>query len=271
MRHDRGMPNLRAGLRTTALQLRRAMLRRAAAVGSALPSDAKDRLGLPDNVPLVEPSDEQLRRWAVAIGLDYQAHCFHFGYLSRSEWQAQREWSLSFPWDEAPLLSILTPVHDPPLAFLRECFYSLQTQSYPFWELCLVDDASQDEAVRAELAGFVARDARVKLQRLDANVGICDATNEALGQASGRYVIFVDHDDRLAPNALYEVASHVLTDPHLDGIYSDRDLLTDENYRIAPYFKPDWAPETLLSGNYMFHLTAYRRELVQALGGYRRE
>lgn len=217
----------------------------------------------------VAPTEDQLRRWAVAVGLDYQAWCTHHGLVTLAEWWRQRD---EVAADPTPgVISILTPVHDTPVEFLREAVYSVMVQSDPHWELCIVDDASSAPDTLAELERLRTLDPRIRIERSDTNLGICDATNRALAMASGSHVAFLDHDDRLAPDAIFHVGRTIADDPGLDLVYSDRDLLDTDNYRTAPTFKPGWAPETLLGGNYMFHLMVYRRTLVERLGGYRRE
>lgn len=251
--------------------LRSELLRRTADAALRAPSVLRQRLDVPDTGAVaVAPSEDQLRRWAVAVGLDYQAWCMHRGFVTLAEWWRQRDEVAAGPARPA-VISILTPVHDTPVEFLREAVYSVMVQSDPHWELCIVDDASSAPDTLAELDRLRTLDPRIRIERSDTNLGICDATNRALAMANGSYVAFLDHDDRLAPDAIFHVTRAIAAEPGLDLVYSDRDLLDTDNYRTAPTFKPGWAPETLLGGNYMFHLMVYRRSLVERLGGYRRE
>lgn len=220
------------------------------------------------------PGDQQLRQWAVATGVEYQAWVFHHGYLSASEWRRQREAVLSRDETDLPVISVLTPTFNTRPEHLRECVHSVRTQSYPYWELILVDDASTDPGTLEELAAIerlAADDPRIRVRRLHENTGICAATNTGLEMASGDYVAFLDHDDRIAPDALYEMGTLLADEPRMDVVYSDRDFLTAEGYRTNPLLKPHWGPETLLSGNFMFHLMVYRRSIAFDEGGYRRE
>jgi O-antigen biosynthesis protein len=251
--------------------LRSELLRRTADAAAHAPSALRDRLNIPDRGDVaIAPSEDQLRRWSVAVGLDYQAWCMHHGFVTLAEWWRQRDRAATGATN--PLfISVLTPVHDTPVDFLREAVYSVMVQSNPYWELCIVDDASSAPDTLAELERLRGSDPRIRVERSDTNLGICDATNRALAIASAPYIAFLDHDDRLAPDALFHVAQAIAAEPGLDLVYSDRDLLDTDNYRTAPTFKPGWAPETLLGGNYMFHLMVYRRTLVERLGGYRPE
>ena len=143
-------------------------------------------------------------------------------------------------------------------------------QVYPHWELCLADDQSTRPdtlAVLDELAG----DARIRIARLDRNGGISAASNAALRLARGELVAFLDHDDELAAQALFEVVRHFNAHPQADVVYSDEDKLEPEGHRSDPYFKPDWSPELFLSFMYSCHLMTVRRPVVDAVGGFRSE
>ena len=89
--------------------------------------------------------------------------------------------------------------------------------------------------------------------------------------ATGEFVACVDHDDLLAPFALFEMARAIIESPEADIFYSDEDRCTIEGKRHSPFFKPEWNPELLLSSMYLGHLLAYRRDLVERIGGFRKE
>ncbi|MGI9623877.1 MAG: glycosyltransferase family 2 protein [Acidimicrobiales bacterium] len=264
------MSRLRSFVERTKRRLRSLGLRQAAAIAGQLPP-GRHQIAAATDLPEVVPSEDQLRRWALADELDYQVWCFFNGFVTLEEWNSQRSSSLEMDPLKQPFISVITPVFNTPIEYLRECIYSVSTQSYPFWELCIVDDASTDAATLAELEELADGEPRISIKRLAANVGICGATNAALEMASGDYVAFLDHDDRLSPDALFHVAELIVGDPNISAVYSDRDFINHENIRTNPLFKPHWAPETLLAGNYLFHLTVYRRTLIVELGGYRAE
>ncbi len=170
---------------------------------------------------------------------------------------------------ETPVFSICLPVCDPPTAFLREAIASVRAQVYPHWQLCIADDASQDAAVVACL-DEAAGDPRIRVVRQAKRGGIAAATNAALSLADGDFVAFLDHDDILAPHALYRFAVVAAADPFVGLMYSDEDKIDDDReHRFDPYFKPDWSPETLLGKMYIGHFLAIRRSLVEAAGRMR--
>ena len=169
-----------------------------------------------------------------------------------------------------PVISVLMPVFNTDAGWLTAAVESVRAQIYPRWELCLVDDASTKAHIAPLLATFVASDPRVKLKSLATNEGISGASNHALALASGEFVGLLDHDDRLAPEALYEVVRRLNTDPTIDFVYTDHDLYDSNGVRRSPFFKPDWSPDLLLSMNYITHFSVYRRELVERVGGFRK-
>ena len=172
-------------------------------------------------------------------------------------------------WETAPLISVLMPVHDPAPRVLRAAIRSLQAQLYPHWELCLCDDASRKPAVVRLIDQLAGGDSRIRVVRRAENGHIARATNDALALAQGRFVAFMDHDDALPEQALYEVARAVRDDPELVLIYSDEDKIEGRGRRFEPHFKADFDRELLYGQNYINHLTVVRTEAVRALGGLR--
>jgi O-antigen biosynthesis protein len=186
------------------------------------------------------------------------------------ELAAQREKAGRLPY--RPLISIITPVYNTPPDVLRAMLDSVLAQTYDHWQLCLADGGSTDPAVRAVLEEYVRRDARIRIKLLPHNLGISGNSNEALALASGEFIALLDHDDELAPNALYENALLINHHPDADMIYSDEDKLDECGHRLGPPFcKPDWSPDLFRSMMYICHLGVYRSELVKQLGGFRPE
>ncbi|WP_238229553.1 MULTISPECIES: glycosyltransferase family 2 protein [Methylobacterium] len=172
-------------------------------------------------------------------------------------------------WDGAPLISVLMPVHDPAPRVLAAAIRSLQAQLYPHWELCLCDDASRKPAVVRLIDRLAARDARIRVVRRAQNGHIARATNDALALAAGAFCAFMDHDDALPEQALYEVARAVRDDPELVLVYSDEDKIEGRRRRFEPHFKADFDRELLYGQNYINHLTVMRTAAIRALGGLR--
>lgn len=168
-----------------------------------------------------------------------------------------------------PILSIVMPVFDTPPLLLQDAIASVQAQLYPYWELCVADDASLSDDIAVILSKAADSDNRIRWIRRTQNGHISAATNTALTLASGEFVLLMDHDDLLPIHALYEVAFELLSHPDADVIYSDEDRVDGEGRRSDPYFKPMWSPELLAGHNMISHLGAYRRTLLEKIGGLR--
>jgi O-antigen biosynthesis protein len=169
-----------------------------------------------------------------------------------------------------PLISVLTPVFDTPVSWLREAVDSVLTQVYENWELVLIDDGSTATDLLGVLPALTARDRRIRLVRLESHQGISAALNRGLDLANGEWITFLDHDDVLEPDALFQNVRLLQENPGLDLIYSDEDKLTEAGFD-SPILKPDWSPDFFLSCNYLCHMIFLRRDLVREVGGFRPE
>jgi glycosyltransferase involved in cell wall biosynthesis len=179
--------------------------------------------------------------------------------------ETQRQTKLS----QGPLISIVVPVHRTPLSFLIAMIESVRAQTYSNWQLCLADSGG-DPIVSSILNSYCCRDDRIVVKHLAENHGIAGNTNAALEMATGEFVAFLDHDDALAPIALFEVARAIGINPEADLLYSDEDKIDQQGLRrFDVFFKPAWSPETLRSYNYVCHLAVYRHDLLRGLGGVR--
>jgi glycosyltransferase involved in cell wall biosynthesis len=187
--------------------------------------------------------------------------------LQREDMQKIRRHIATFHY--SPLISVLLPVYNSNLKWLRRAILSVQKQLYPRWELCIVDDASTNRKIWPFLQRCARRDRRIKVMRRSENGHISAASNDALRLTSGDFVALLDHDDELAPTALYFVALALNKNPDLQLLYSDEDKLDAQNRRFEPYFKSDWNPELLLAQNFISHLSVYRTDLVRKVGGFR--
>jgi O-antigen biosynthesis protein len=168
-----------------------------------------------------------------------------------------------------PLISIVVPVYNTDVRHLRAMIGSVLQQIYPYWELCLADDASTKSDVKEILSEFAQLDSRIKVVIREINGNISLATNSALDVATGEFIALLDHDDLLAETALYEVAVEVDAHADADVVYSDSDSIDDSGRRFGPYFKTDWNPDLALGHNMVSHLGVYRRSLVEKIGRLR--
>lgn len=165
-----------------------------------------------------------------------------------------------------PSFSVVTPVYNVAPRYLEAAIASVIAQWYPDWELVLVDDASTDPETRACLDRIA--DPRITVRRQERNGGIAAATNTALDLARNEYVVFLDNDDTLTPDCLYELAQ-AIAETDADYLYSDEDKIDAEGVSSSPFFKPSWSPDAMMSIMYTCHVSCARRSLIRECGGLR--
>ena len=163
------------------------------------------------------------------------------------------------------LFSIVMPVYNVELRWLKKAIASIEKQIYINWELCIADDCSTDERVREYL--YTLTDERIKLICLEKNGGISYASNKAAELATGDYILLMDNDDVLSVDALYQCAIAATTYAS-DIIYSDQDIINVRDVRKVPTCKPDWSKNLILSQMYLGHLLGFKRELYMRVGGF---
>lgn len=199
------------------------------------------------------------------------------------ELAAQREQSAK--WDNPPQISVVVPLYGTPERFFRAMAESVLASSYENWELCLADGTPGNgaemplarltlEYQKRDMEQTGKKNSRIFYKRLAKNGGIAENTNEAISLAHGEYIAFLDHDDIITSDALYEMAAEIVEGKKggaaPDVLYSDEDKTDGDGTRFMdPHFKPDYNPDLLCSNNYITHFLVVKRELVRAVGGIR--
>lgn len=184
--------------------------------------------------------------------------------VSRQELFEQRKTKFSY----APKFSVVVPLYHTPAKFLKDLVRSMMYQSYANWELCLVNASPEDVHLTSLLENWAMRDKRIRVIRLEKNLGIAQNTNAGIEASTGEFIAFLDHDDFLEPDALFCYADALNKDKTIDVFYSDEDK-TDEYaaHYFYPHFKSDFNIDLLHANNYMCHFLAVRKSLVDTVGG----
>jgi len=185
---------------------------------------------------------------------------------SGQDLQRMRDEARSFALQ--PLVSVITPVFNTPVPWLREALESVLAQAYENWELVLIDDGSSASDLLHALPALAARDRRITLTKLEKHQGISAASNQGLALARGEWITFLDHDDVLEPDALFQNIRLLQENSEIDLIYSDEDKITEQGFDL-PILKPDWSPDFFLSSNYLCHMIFLRRQLARDVGEFR--
>ncbi|HEY5834133.1 bifunctional glycosyltransferase/CDP-glycerol:glycerophosphate glycerophosphotransferase [Streptomyces sp.] len=173
-----------------------------------------------------------------------------------------------------PRFSVIVPVYKVQ-AYLHACLESVLEQSFPDFELIVVDDCSPDGS--GEIAdAAAARDARVTVLHLAENAGLGRARNAGMARATGDYLVFLDSDDRLAAGALQAIADRLTLGRDPDVLVYDYDRVywdgRAERNRLAALLdetgpevftldeRPDLLRLIMVAWN-----KAYRRQYVEQL------
>ena len=170
-----------------------------------------------------------------------------------------------------PTISVLTPLYNTPEKYLREFLDSFVGQTAPNGQLCLADasDAAHGDVERI-VKEYQQKNQQIVYKKIE-NKGIAANTNAAARLAQGEYLALADHDDILAPHAIYCMGKE-LQKTGADFAYSDEALFrkSPKTAHVA-HFKPDYAPDYLLCCNYICHLAVFQKALWEQLGGERPE
>ena len=180
--------------------------------------------------------------------------------------KAQRRESVTYP----DLFSIVVPAYETDEEFLREMMNSVYRQSYDKWELIIADASSSDIVERAVRQMMEEKGGeRIKYIRLAENKGISGNTSTGITLASGDYIALLDHDDFLAPDALYHMVAELHrarqqgTEPAL--LYTDEDKYDSNECYASPHKKVNFNFDLILSNNYICHFMAVKANLMKKL------
>lgn len=165
-----------------------------------------------------------------------------------------------------PKFSIVIPLYNTPLHYLEELIQSVVNQTYDNFQLCFADGSTKDE-VGEFIKEKYGNDSRILYKRLKDNRGISENTNEAFDMADGDFIMLSDHDDVLTLDALYEMVAAINKNPDIDVLYTDEDKVDmDGKEYFAPSFKPDFSMDFLRSANYICHIFAVKKSIVDEVG-----
>lgn len=173
----------------------------------------------------------------------------------------------SRPQTGTPLVSVLVP-HFNQARFLGECIESIRAQTYPEIELVIVDDASSEHAAKEALSRLEEEGGATVL-RLAENGGPSHARNVGLEHCSGRYILPVDADNMLLPDAVEKLVAQLNTaDETVGFIYPNLQYFGNrEDY----YEVPEYNAYTLLHGNFCDTCSLLDREIFDAGERYMEE
>jgi glycosyltransferase involved in cell wall biosynthesis len=165
---------------------------------------------------------------------------------------------------EPPLISIVLPTFNGE-RYLRESLDSCLKQTYPHWELVIVDDASTD-ATGAIISEYARGDVRVRHVRHEVNRRLPAALNTGFARCRGSLLTWTSDDNRFHPDALTHMARHLVEHSEISVVYTDFVLIDQTGGQIA--VQRVATPERLLSGDNMIPSFLFRRAVYERVGQY---
>lgn len=189
--------------------------------------------------------------------------------------EERRKFENSYDFEKQVKISILVPLYNTPVQFLKEMIDSVEWQTYDNWELCLADGSDDAHSYVYDIVKeYQEKDkqiceekginnTRIIYKKLEKNEGISGNTNQCLSLATGEYIGLFDHDDVLHPSVLFEYVK-VINEKNADYIYCDETTFKsgDINKMLTMHFKPDYAIDNLRANNYICHFSVFARTLL---------
>ena len=175
------------------------------------------------------------------------------------------------PVKDPPLVSIIVPLYNR-VALVGETIASVMDQTYPHWELLVVDDGSTDGSYEY-VASVAQQDSRVKLSRRPrAPKGAPTCRNVALEQAQGTYVIYLDSDDLLAPHCLAQRVEYFQRNAANDFLVFPIQYFTkevgDSDKLFFRFYHEDYLTSFLLQSHWITMSPIWQREALLKLRGF---
>ena len=136
--------------------------------------------------------------------------------------------------ENQPLISVITPCYNME-KFVAHTIESVRNQTYPHWEMLIVDDASTDGTADV-LRTLAEQDERIKFDIKPSHVGIADSRNQAIQMAHGHYLAFLDADDLWHPDKL-ERQLRFMEEKHIGFSFSSYDLVNEAGQALGKTIK----------------------------------
>ncbi|GAA4310029.1 glycosyltransferase family 2 protein [Pontixanthobacter gangjinensis] len=152
------------------------------------------------------------------------------------------------------LVSVIMPAYNSE-AFIAEAIRSVIQQTYPDWELLIIDDASTD-ATKKIIRKLYQDDNRIRLLENSENRGTHYTRNKGIKAAQGDFIAFLDADDLWKPEKLKKQLE-LLSKENLAACFSSYELMAEDasllNKKIEAL--PELTYDKLLKANYVGNLT----------------
>jgi O-antigen biosynthesis protein len=191
----------------------------------------------------------------------------------QTEYERNRRTLLAMRRNQGPyqqvegLISFVTSAYDTDVEYLEELAASvfLQDGGTQF-EWILVDNGSTEQGT-IDCLSRIAAHRVVRFSRVEVNAGIVGGMRHGLELASGRYVIPLDSDDLIEPDAVNVITRALVEQNFPPALFTDEDKTSNGRF-FDPYYKPDWDPVLFAHSCYIAHMCVIDRSIALQLGFY---
>lgn len=226
--------------------------------------DAHPELDNYQTIP--ETQWQEMREENMAIRCDASRDpAYHSWFLARRATRADLELQRLRSFEGQPKFSIIVPLYNTPAPLFKDMVASVLAQSYPNWELILVNSTPENKELADAVCNVSTSEARIKVVQLEKNLGISLNTQAGIDAATGDFISFFDHDDLLEPDLLFEYTKAINEKHEIDVLYCDEDKLSPEGNFECAFFKPDFDIDLLRHMNFVCHMLTIRKSLLDKL------
>jgi glycosyltransferase involved in cell wall biosynthesis len=163
-------------------------------------------------------------------------------------------------------ISIVLPVYNGE-RYLRESIDSVIDQTYPAWELLILDDCSTDGS--AQIAKeYAKKDPRIHYYRNEHNLGLPRNLNKGFSLAKGEYLTWTSDDNRYRPHALERMISVLETDPETQFVFGACRIIDENGVEIEYISVSPSSPRWIVGSNSVGACFLYTRKAYETVGEY---
>ena len=168
-----------------------------------------------------------------------------------------------------PRINVILALHNPKVTLLKSTIQSIIDQQYIYWQLSITLNDSSEPQVKNLLREYAKTDTRIIITLIKNCNEIAEYYNTALISTTGDHILVIDQGDELTINCLFEFVKYINIHPADELIYADQDVIDDQRNLSQPYFKPGWAPDNLLSDNYIGNAAIIKKTAIEKAGGFK--
>lgn len=161
------------------------------------------------------------------------------------------------------LVSIIMPCYNDG-KYMEEAVASVKAQTYPQWELIIVDDGSDDEETVQIIKRMEAE--QIKVLHTD-HVKPAGARNYGIRHADGTYILPLDADDRIDKTYIEKAVKIIESDSKIGVVYCESDMFGE---RTGKWNLPEYSFQSMLLDNIVFVTALFYREDWEKIGGFNR-